>query len=84
MSTVVIVRTPFGSIEFTRQVDLGVHAELSFKIGGDTFHAKYAMFDMDRLVHIYWVSVVRTQLEHNRLQSLATSWSTPLESQPPA
>lgn len=83
MFTIVIVRTPFGSIEFIRQVDLGVQTELSFKIGGDTFHTKYAMFDMDRLAHIYWVSVTRTQLEHNRLQSLATSWNTPSESQLP-
>ena len=81
MNTTVIVRTSFGAIEFTRPVDVGVQSELSFKIGGDVFNAKYVMFDMNKLTHIYWASVVRTQMEHNRLQSLATSWNTPSQQQ---
>lgn len=75
INTIIIVRTPFGAIEFFCPCDLGHHLSLNVIIGGQSFKASYNAFKFDRLAHIYSVGLVHlTQLEHNRLLSLANIW----------
>lgn len=74
MRTLIIVRTPFGAIEFTLDYPLDKCGPLSIIIGGDSFVASFVAVDITKKLFVYSISTQRTQMEHNRLQTLADQW----------
>lgn len=75
MKTLIILRTAFGAIEFTLDYPLDKCGPLPIIIGGDSFVAAFVAVDITKKLFVYSITTQRTQLEHNRLQTLQQQWT---------